>query len=182
MQISTRPKSGKCYLKPLLQIRIGRTFIAVKGLYLGCEDDGCYCQANLQYLIQEYCNKLMRSQRDLGEYWHKFLKVASLLITTHKLSDMERDDLFLRGFPSEVEAKIQHWFSIVKSDLHPDNLYPIADTNDAAKFCLTGSAFRSSFQPTINVWPQLSIPLPDSLTTKDTNLPSRPTTLQHINL
>jgi hypothetical protein len=46
----------------------------------------------------------------------------------------------------EVEGKIWHHLSVVKSDLHPDNPYPIVDTNNVAKFLSTGSAFRSSFQ------------------------------------
>jgi hypothetical protein len=119
---------------------------AVKDLYPGCEGDDWYCRADLQYLVQEYRTKPMQSQQDLGAYRCKFLKVASLLIATRKLSDTERDDLFLRGFPPEVEGKIWHHLSVVKSDLHPDNPYPIADTNNAAKFLLTGSVFRSSFQ------------------------------------
>jgi hypothetical protein len=68
---------------------------AVKDLYPGCEGDDQYCRADLQYLVQEYCTKPMQSQQDLGEYRCKFLKVASLLIATRKLSDTERDDLSL---------------------------------------------------------------------------------------
>ena len=91
----------------------------------------------------------MQSQQDLGKYRWKFIKVASLLIQMWKLSKTEKDDLFLRGFPPEVEDRIRHRLSIVKPDLHPDNLYPIADTNEAAKFLLTGSAFHSSIQTAI---------------------------------
>ena len=127
-----------------------RDFVtAVKDLYPGCEGDDRYCQADLQYLVQQYRTKPMQSQRDLGEYRQKFVKVTSLLIQTRKLSDTEKDDLFLRGFPPEVEDKIRHRLSIVKPDLHPDNPYPIADTNEAAKFLLIGSAFRSSIQTAI---------------------------------
>jgi hypothetical protein len=68
---------------------------AIKDLYPGCEGDDRYCRADLQYLVQEYHTKPMQSQQDLGEYRCKFLKVASLLIATQKLSDTERDDLFL---------------------------------------------------------------------------------------
>jgi hypothetical protein len=130
---------------------------AVKDLYPGCEGDDRYCRADLQYLVQEYRTKPMQSQQDLGEYRRKFLKVASLLIATRKLSDTERDDLFLRGFPPEVEGKIRHRLLVVKSDLHPDNPYPIVDTHDAAKFLLTGSASRSSFQSSL-LMPATSTP------------------------
>jgi hypothetical protein len=59
---------------------------------------------------------------------------------------MARDGLFLRGFPLEVEGKIRHHLLVVKSDFHPDNPYLIVDTNNVAKFLVTGSAFRTSFQ------------------------------------
>ena len=63
---------------------------------------------------------------------------------TGKLSETERNDLFLRGFPKEVEERIHHRLSIIKSDLHPDDPYPMADVLTAAKFLLTGSAYRSA--------------------------------------
>ena len=57
---------------------------------------------------------------------------------------MEWNDLFLRGFPKEVEERIHHQLSIIKSDLHPDDPYPMVDVLTAAKFLLTGSAYRSA--------------------------------------
>ena len=57
---------------------------------------------------------------------------------------MERNDLFLQGFPKEVEERIRHRLSIIKSDLHPDDPYLMADVLTAAKFLLTGSTYRSA--------------------------------------
>ena len=62
---------------------------AVKKLYPGCEGANRYCWANIQYLVQEFWAKPMRTLEDLGEYQHKFLKIARILINGQKLSDLD---------------------------------------------------------------------------------------------
>ena len=95
-------------------------------------------------MVQDYCKASMRRQEDLGEYRRKFVKISSHLVDTGKLSETERNDLFLRGFPKEVKERIRHWLSIIKSDLHLDDSYLMADVLTAAKFLLTRSAYRSA--------------------------------------
>jgi len=41
---------------------------AIKKLYPGCEVANHYCRADIQYLVQEYRAKPMRTMEDLGEY------------------------------------------------------------------------------------------------------------------
>ena len=53
---------------------------AVKKLYPGCEGANQYCRADIQYLVQEFRAKPMRTLEDLGEYQRKFLKIACILI------------------------------------------------------------------------------------------------------
>ena len=53
---------------------------AVKKLYPGCEGTNQYCWADIQYLVQEFRAKPMRTLEDLGEYQCKFLKIAHILI------------------------------------------------------------------------------------------------------
>ena len=53
---------------------------AVKKLYPGCEGTNRYCWADIQYLVEEFRAKPMRTLEDLGEYQHKFLKIAHILI------------------------------------------------------------------------------------------------------
>ncbi|KIK76911.1 hypothetical protein PAXRUDRAFT_17860 [Paxillus rubicundulus Ve08.2h10] len=115
---------------------------AVKDLYPGCEGGNRYCRADLQYLVQDYCSKPMRSQDDLGEYRRRFLKISAPLIANKKLADTERDTFFLDGFPRAVANWVRHRLSIIRADLHPDNTYPIEDVIEAAKFLLTGAALR----------------------------------------
>jgi hypothetical protein len=134
---------------------------AVKDLYPGCEGVSRFCRADLQYLVYEYSQKPMRSQDDLGEYRRKFIKISAHLVTAKKLAETERDALFLSGFPQDVADRVRHRLSIVKSDLHPDDAYPIEDVMKAAKFLLTGSALRTPI-PTNNEYRSVppSVPQP----------------------
>ena len=113
---------------------------AVKKLYPGCEGTNRYCQANIQYLVQEFWAKLMRTLEDLGEYQCKFLKIAHILINGQKLSDLDRDALFLSGLPADLETQVRQRLLITKSTHHPSDPYPIADIVEATQFLLTGSA------------------------------------------
>ncbi|KIN96854.1 hypothetical protein M404DRAFT_106401, partial [Pisolithus tinctorius Marx 270] len=90
-----------------------------------------------------YQSKPMRNQDDLGEYQRKFTKISALLIKTKKLAEMEQDSMFLNGFPRAIADRIRHRLSIVRTNLHPDDPYPLAEVVKAAKFLLTGSALRS---------------------------------------
>ena len=116
----------------------------VKELYLGCEGSNHFCCADLHYLMQDSQMASMCSQEDLGEYRHKFTKISSHLVDTGKLSKTEQNDLFLQGFPKEVKERIRHQLSIIKFNLHPDDLYPMADVLTTVKFLLTGSTYRSA--------------------------------------
>ena len=53
---------------------------AVKKLYPGCKGANRYCQANIQYLVQEFQAKPMCTLEDLSKYQCKFLKIAHILI------------------------------------------------------------------------------------------------------
>jgi hypothetical protein len=130
---------------------------AVKKMYPGCEGTDRYSRADVQYLIQDYGRKEMHSQDNLGEYTRAFLKISTGLIANKKLAKMERDMLYLNGFPSTLQQKIRQCLFIVKQDLYPDDPYPMDDVTTVAKFLLTGSAFRLSLPPAYNP-PRQSVP------------------------
>ncbi|KIN96363.1 hypothetical protein M404DRAFT_33339 [Pisolithus tinctorius Marx 270] len=118
--------------------------VAVKGLYPGCEGDDHYCHMDLQYLVKEYQSKPTWNQDDLREYQWKFAKISALLIKTKKLAETEWDSMFLNGFPRAITDRIHHRLSIVCTDLHPDNPYPLAEVIKATKFLLMGSTLHSA--------------------------------------
>ena len=83
----------------------------------------------------------MHSQDDLGEYTRKFTKFAAILVANQKLSETERDIMFLAGFPMPLQDRVRHRLAIIKPDIHPDDPYLMDNIIAAAKFLLTGSAF-----------------------------------------
>ena len=147
---------------------------AVKKLYPSCKGANQYCWANIQYLVQEFWAKLMCTLEDLGEYQHKFLKIAWILINGCKLSDLDQDALFLSGLPANLETQVCQCLLITKSTHHPSNPYPIANIIEATQFLLTGSALHPlvaapaastpSAQPYYLAWAAL-VPIPVVLQT-----------------
>ena len=115
---------------------------AVKKLYPGCEGTNRYCWADIQYLVQEFRAKLICTLEDLGEYQHKFLKIAQILINSRKLSDLDWDALFLSSLPANLETQVRQRLLITKSTHHPSDPYPIADIIEATQFLLTGFALH----------------------------------------
>ena len=115
---------------------------AVKKLHPGCEGANRYCRADIQYLVQEFQAKLMHTLEDLSEYQCKFLKIAQILINGHKLSDLDRDTLFLSSLPADLETQVCQHLLITKSTHHPSVPYPIADIIEATQFLLTSSALH----------------------------------------
>jgi len=129
-------------------------FVAtVKKLYPGCKGANRYCHADIQYLVQEYRAKLMRTMEDLSEYQRKFMKVACTLINNGKLSDLDRDTLFLTGLPADLEGQVRQRLLITKTTHHPSDLYPTADIVEATQFLLTGSALRPLAAATTTISP-----------------------------
>ena len=84
----------------------------------------------------------MRTLEDLGKYQRKFLKIARTLINNRKLSELDRDVLFLTGLPVDIETQVRQRLLITKTAHHPSDPYPIDDIVDATKFLLTSSALR----------------------------------------
>ena len=123
---------------------------ATKKLYPGCEGANRYCRTDIQYLIGDYCMKVMHSQDNLGEYTRKFTKFAAILIANRKLSETEYDIMFLAGFPMPLQDCVRHRLAIIKPDVHPDDPYLMDDIIVAAKFLLTGSTFLSTIPPVAN--------------------------------
>ena len=72
----------------------------IKKLYPSCEGANQYCRADIQYLVQEFKAKPMHTLEELGEYQRKFLKIARTLINNCKLSELDRDALFLSSLPA----------------------------------------------------------------------------------
>ncbi|KAF8122013.1 hypothetical protein EV363DRAFT_1456894 [Boletus edulis] len=135
---------------------------AVKKYYPGCEKTDRYCRADLYRLVQDFRTKSMSTLEAVGLYYRQFRKVALPLVASHRLSDLERDNLFMSGFPDSVMLRIHHRLSIVRSDIHPCNPYPMSDVKDAAVFLLSRSSSRPlpSLSPPVDISVSQSVPPP----------------------
>jgi len=91
----------------------------------------------------------MQNRDELGEYTQAFQKILALLIANQKLAEVERDMVYLNGFPSVLQQKVREWLLITKQDVHPDDPYPMSDVITVAQFLLTGLAFHSSLPPAV---------------------------------
>ena len=142
---------------------------AVKKLYPCCKGANRYCQADIQYLVQEFQAKPMCTLEDLGEYQCKFLKIIQILIHGRKVLDLDWDALFLSSLPADLETQVCQCLLITKSTQHSSDPYPITDINEATQFLLTSSALCSliaapaagmpSAQPYYPAWAAL-VPTP----------------------
>ncbi|KAG2079155.1 hypothetical protein BDR04DRAFT_996704, partial [Suillus decipiens] len=101
---------------------------AVKLLYPGCEGDHHFTHTDLKNLCAEQVRMLMTSQEELGQYYCKFFKISRHLIVKKKLTNLERDCLFLDGFHVTAKTAIMWWFEIKLTDHHPDDPYLIVQT------------------------------------------------------
>ena len=97
--------------------------LAVKALYPGCEGANRYCQADLQYLVQEYRAKPMRTLADFGEYKRKFMKITQFLINGQFLSELDCDAYFPKGLPTDLETQVRYRLLITNTAHHPSNPY-----------------------------------------------------------
>ena len=109
----------------------------------------------------------MQTLEDLGEYQHKFLKIARILINGQKLLDLDQDALFHSGLPANLETQVRQCLLITKSTHHPSNPYPIANIIEATQFLLTGSALcpllaapAASTPTTQPYYPAWAVPVP----------------------
>jgi hypothetical protein len=78
----------------------------VKALYPECDGANHYCQADLQYLVQESRAKPMWTLTDFGKYERKFMKIAQFLINGWFLSELNHNAYFPKGLPTDLERHV----------------------------------------------------------------------------
>ena len=92
--------------------------LVVKALYPGCKGANRYCQADLQYLVQEYRTKPMRTLADFGQYKRKFMKITQFLINGQFLSKLDCDIYFPKGLPTDLKTQVRYQLLITNTAHH----------------------------------------------------------------
>ena len=128
--------------------RAAPTFAQFKSEVLLCyphlSDNRRYTNSDFDRLLERTRSYQEMTRDDFGEYYRKFITYSSYLVAKDRLSERERSNGYLKGFPQNVRSRILHRLSIKKPDVLPDDGYKFADIHDAATFVLNTSCSDGS--------------------------------------
>ncbi|KAG2349305.1 hypothetical protein BDR05DRAFT_838758, partial [Suillus weaverae] len=108
----------------------------VKVMYPGCEGDRCFTLTDLHTLLHNQSACPMRSHIELSDYFYEYIRVLQYLLAKACIGEIERNRIFLEGFPSDVEVQICTCLMIKFPDHHHEDPYPMADVHKATIFLL----------------------------------------------
>ncbi|KAG2339098.1 hypothetical protein BDR05DRAFT_892293 [Suillus weaverae] len=112
----------------------------VKVMYPGCEGDRYFTLTDLHTLSHNQSARPMRLHIKLGDYFREYIRVSQYLLAKAHIGEIERNCIFLEGFPSDVQAQIRMRLMIKFPDHHHEDPYPMTDVHKAAIFLLPGIA------------------------------------------
>jgi hypothetical protein len=136
--------------------------IAVHKLYPGSEDDRKFSISDMDKLVGEQLRISIHNLNDLGVYYRTFYNITLFLLTKHRISEAEQSRAFVHGFQHILWIRIAHRLELKFPDHYPDDLYPLNDIHNAAKFVLAGSTpsiISSSTSPSKSLHSTLLSPL-----------------------
>lgn len=98
-----------------------------------------YTLADLDLLIGNCQRVGINSLADLVNYQQQFKAITKYLKLKNRISDLEIQKLFIRGFQPALWMKISQRLQLKKPDHYPEDPYEMKDVQDAAKFVLHGT-------------------------------------------
>ncbi len=131
---------------------------AVFELYPAADEEYRYTIADLDFLITDRQRLDITSLADLAAYHAQFLAITNFLISKHRLSQIEQQRAYVRGFPPALWSKVAHRLQLKFIDHYPDDPYPIADVYAAARF-----VFHSTRSSSLNYSSTAPSPSPSIL-------------------
>ena len=75
-------------------------------LYPGADDQCRYSEADLRRLVTTQEVYGIMSRDELGSYYRKFRRIATFLIDRARISELERDKLYVQGFDGQLQDRI----------------------------------------------------------------------------
>jgi hypothetical protein len=75
---------------------------AIVQLYPGPDDERKYAESDLQWLIDTQRQYGIESRAELGHYYRKFCRISKFLLDKWRLSDIERNKMYMRGFDERL--------------------------------------------------------------------------------
>ena len=106
-----------------------------------------YTRRQLDDLVTETSTYRDMTRDDFGDYYRRFLTYTTYLISKTRLTDRERNNLYLAGLPQPVRSRVLQRLAIKQPDVQPDDGYEFKDLHEAALFIFNsgnGGAIRDS--------------------------------------
>jgi hypothetical protein len=75
---------------------------AVVKLYPGADDERKYAESDLEWLINTQRQYRIESRAELGHYYREFRRISKFLIDKRRLSDIEHNKMYMRGFDERL--------------------------------------------------------------------------------
>ncbi|SRR6266702_729979 len=127
--------------------------------------------ADFDRLVADCAHTLIRSEMELGEYYHDFLVVSHFLIVKGHISMQMQVHTFLVSFEphlaTTVRSQLEHKFP----DHFPDDPYDTEDIYDAALYTLTWQCAAPLVEPLCEIL-MLSTPVPTTPSPLQSPLPT----------
>jgi hypothetical protein len=86
----------------------------------------------------------IESRAKLGHYYRGFRRISKFLIDKRRLSDIEQNKMYMRGFNERLRERMKGRLQVKFPDHYHDDLYEWQDFHDCAHFLLAGTAAESS--------------------------------------
>jgi hypothetical protein len=109
-------------------------------LYPGADDERKYAESDLQRLIDTQWQYGIESRAELRHYYREFHCISKFLIDKQRLSDIERNKMYMRGFDERLRERVKGRLQVKFPDHYHDEWQ---DFHDCAHF-LAGTAAESS--------------------------------------
>jgi hypothetical protein len=123
--------------------------------------DWKYSRAHLRDTVKRWASSPMTSRAHLGQYLRDFERIALYLVRKKRLSEEERNSLFLEGFNPGFKKDLLCRLSLSDLYHHPDDSWAVEETVLQAKF-IPGtrecSPMQSESAATCSI-PKISAPL-----------------------
>ncbi|KAL5522432.1 hypothetical protein ACEPAG_8448 [Sanghuangporus baumii] len=99
--------------------------MAVKKLYPSLADGKRYSQGKLEQFIAEWAEKGIQTRDEFGTYHQEFLRRASYLIRSNKLTENDSKFTFFRGISGQTRKDVLQQLKIKDPDHERGNPYDI---------------------------------------------------------
>ncbi len=109
------------------------------GLYPRWDGECLYSIRDLENIVQNYAESGIFNRITLGQYYRDFEEISKHLAKHRRVNDQEQDRLFLQGFGETTCKHIEARIVITNQQHHPDDPYPMAEVQKAAKWLLAST-------------------------------------------